>query len=41
MKRVDLYDDEMCRAWKEDVDTLLVFVSEFFFSSLVLSLTLE
>ncbi|KAF5384498.1 hypothetical protein D9757_006414 [Collybiopsis confluens] len=27
MKRVDLYDDEMSRSWKEDVDTLLVFVS--------------
>ncbi|KAJ4471569.1 hypothetical protein J3R30DRAFT_3710141 [Lentinula aciculospora] len=29
MKRVDLYDDEMCRAWKEDVDTLLVFAGLF------------
>ncbi|KAJ3767725.1 hypothetical protein FB446DRAFT_315094 [Lentinula raphanica] len=29
MKRVDLYDDEMCRGWKEDVDTLLVFAGLF------------
>lgn len=40
MKRVDQYDDEMCRAWKEDIDTLLVFVSNtrFVSSSLFLSL---
>ncbi|KAF9075540.1 hypothetical protein BDP27DRAFT_1415325 [Rhodocollybia butyracea] len=33
MKRVDQYDDEMCRAWKEDIDTLLVFAG--LFSSVV------
>jgi len=25
-KGVDKYDEEMCRGWKEDLDTLLVFV---------------
>ncbi|KAK7470176.1 hypothetical protein VKT23_001614 [Stygiomarasmius scandens] len=33
MKRVDNYDDEMCRGWKEDIDTLLVFAGLFSASS--------
>jgi hypothetical protein len=26
-KQVQKYDEEMCRGWREEVDTLLVFVS--------------
>ncbi|KAF5360153.1 hypothetical protein D9758_011349 [Tetrapyrgos nigripes] len=33
MKRVDNYDDEMSRGWKEDIDTLLVFAGLFSASS--------
>ncbi|KAF5360160.1 hypothetical protein D9758_011365 [Tetrapyrgos nigripes] len=33
MKRVDNYDDEMCRGWNEDIDTLLVFAGLFSASS--------
>ncbi|THU88925.1 hypothetical protein K435DRAFT_678972 [Dendrothele bispora CBS 962.96] len=33
MRRVDNYDDEMCRGWKEDIDTLLVFAGLFSASS--------
>ncbi|KIK61093.1 hypothetical protein GYMLUDRAFT_199843 [Collybiopsis luxurians FD-317 M1] len=39
MKRVDLYDDEMSRAWKEDVDTLLVFAG--LFSAAVTAFVIE
>lgn len=27
MKRIDLYDEDICKGWREDIDTLLVFVS--------------
>lgn len=31
MKRLDVYDEDMCKGWREDIDTLLVFVcSEIF-----------
>ncbi|KAJ3794599.1 hypothetical protein GGU11DRAFT_747839 [Lentinula aff. detonsa] len=39
MRRVDLYDDEMCRGWKEDVDTLLVFAG--LFSAAVTAFVIE
>ncbi|KAL0063476.1 hypothetical protein AAF712_009680 [Marasmius tenuissimus] len=39
LKRVDRYDDEMCRGWKEDIDTLLVFAG--LFSATVTAFTIE
>ncbi|KAG7090060.1 hypothetical protein E1B28_011677 [Marasmius oreades] len=39
LKRVDNYDDEMCRGWKEDIDTLLVFAG--LFSATVTAFTIE
>ncbi|KAF9261601.1 hypothetical protein L218DRAFT_930842, partial [Marasmius fiardii PR-910] len=39
LKRVDNYDDEMCRGWKEDTDTLLVFAG--LFSVTVSAFTIE
>ncbi|KIK52830.1 hypothetical protein GYMLUDRAFT_100553 [Collybiopsis luxurians FD-317 M1] len=29
MRRIDLYDEDMCKGWREDVDTLLVFAGLF------------
>ena len=28
-KGVDKYDEEMCRVWKDDLDTMLVFVRSY------------
>ncbi|KAK7032085.1 hypothetical protein VNI00_013455 [Paramarasmius palmivorus] len=39
LKRVDNYDDEMCRGWKEDIDTLLVFAG--LFSATVTAFVIE
>ncbi|KAJ3868257.1 hypothetical protein EV359DRAFT_70701 [Lentinula novae-zelandiae] len=29
MKRIDLYDEDICKGWREDIDTLLVFAGLF------------
>ncbi|THU98615.1 hypothetical protein K435DRAFT_526775 [Dendrothele bispora CBS 962.96] len=39
MKRVGKYDEERCRGWRDDIDTLLVFAG--LFSSVVTAFTIE
>jgi len=35
-KSIDKYDDEMCKGWKDDLDTMLVFVCSNLFSPLII-----